>query len=84
MASGSFAKSRTPSKYLEAIARIARLCERARQRIEMGQYELECHYPYGAEKLSIALSELDKLEEYAVRVIRGLPERERSARGGAG
>ena len=72
------------TKRLRAIGRITRLSRIARDRIETGQYELESHYPEGAERLSIALSDLDKLEEYAVRVIRSLPERERPARGRTG
>ena len=58
---------------LKAIARIARLSEKVRDRIENGQYELELHDPVEAERLSVALSEVTKLENYAVRAIRGLP-----------
>jgi hypothetical protein len=48
----------------------AGLCEKARRRIEIGHWDLECHYPEGAERLSVALSDLDDLEEYAERIIR--------------
>lgn len=78
------ANALTSINRLKAIGRITRLSRIARERIETGQYELECHYPEGAERLSIALSDLDKLEAYAVRVICGLPQREKPARGRTG
>jgi hypothetical protein len=60
----------TPTKHRGAIVRITRLSQETRERLERNQFELERHYPEGAERLSVALSDLDDLEEYAERIIR--------------
>jgi hypothetical protein len=70
MKKSAFAKSGLLSKYLDALAGIARHCEKARRRVVTGQYKLERQYPEGAERLSIALSSLGALKEYVIRVIR--------------
>jgi hypothetical protein len=59
-------------KCQKAINRITRLSQTVQEKIETGEAELECYDPEGAGRLSVALSDVNKLEEYAVRVIRSL------------